>query len=145
MTAQNYGAGKQERVNKTFWCSLAWLAGSALLATFIMFVFASQTTAIMLGSNSGLSYEEGIRYLRLVSIFYLFCYTGNTFTGYYNGIGKVIVPFIGATGHILIRVLFSWILFPIMGLTSIALATGIGWMLANGFWSIVYRCLKKIK
>ena len=145
LTAQNYGAGKQERVKKTFWCSLAWLAGSGLLATFIMFVFASQTTAIMLGSNSGLSYEEGIRYLRLVSIFYLFCYTGNTFTGYYNGIGKVIVPFIGATGHILIRVLLSWILFPIMGLSSVALATGIGWMLANGFWSIVYRCLKKIK
>ena len=143
LTAQNYGAGKQERVKKTFRCSLAWLAGSGLLAAFTMFVFASQTITIMLGSNSGISYEEGICYLRLVSVFYLFCYTGNTFTGYYNGIGKVIIPFIGATSHILIRVLLSWILFPIMGLSSVALATGIGWMLANVFWSIVYRCLKK--
>lgn len=103
-----------------------------------MFLFAPQTIALMLGNSSGTSYEEGIHYLRLVAGFYLFCYTGNTFTGYYNGVGKVIVPFIGATGHILVRVVLSWLLFPVMGLGSVALATGIGWMLANCFWGIVY-------
>ena len=138
LTAQNYGAGKKGRVQKTFRYSLGWLAGTGLLAALIMFLFAPQTIALMLGNSSGTSYEEGIHYLRLVAGFYLFCYTGNTFTGYYNGVGKVIVPFIGATGHILVRVVFSWLLFPVMGLGSVALATGIGWMLANCFWGIVY-------
>lgn len=143
LTAQNYGAGKEERVRKTFCCSIGWLAGTGLLAAFIMFISAPQTIALMLGNNCGISYEEGIRYLRLIAFFYLFCYTGNTFTGYYNGIGKVILPFIGATGHILIRVAISWLLFPVMGIGSVALASGIGWMLANCFWGMVYRLLKK--
>ncbi|WP_329886574.1 MATE family efflux transporter [Pseudoramibacter faecis] len=143
LTAQNYGAGKHERVQKTFCCSLSWLAGTGVLAALVMFIFAPQTIALMLGNNSGTSFEEGIRYLRLIAGFYLFCYTGNTFTGYYNGIGKVFVPFIGAAGHIFIRVVISWFLFPVMGLGSVALATGIGWMLVNCFWSIVYKYLKK--
>ncbi len=138
LTAQNYGAGKKERVCKTFRYSFCMLAGMGLSAMLILFLFAPQTIALMLGNNSGTSYGEGIHYLRLVAVFYLFCYTGNTFTGYYNGVGKVIVPFIGATGHILVRVVLSWLLFPVMGLGSVALATGIGWMLANCFWGILY-------
>ncbi len=143
LTAQNYGAGKTDRVQKTFRCSLGWLAKTGLFAAIVMFLFAPQTIALMLGNTSGTSYEEGIRYLRLVSVFYLFCYTGNTFTGYYNGIGKVLMPFIGATGHILIRVVLSSLLFPVMGLNSVALATGIGWVIANCFWGIAYRYLNK--
>ncbi len=138
LTAQNHGAGKKERVQKTFRISLRLLAGMGAGAALIMFIFAPQNIGLMLGSHSGISYEEGIRYLRLVAGFYLFCYTGNTFTGYYNGIGKVIMPFIGATGHILIRVVLSRLLFPAMGLSAVALATGIGWVLANCFWGIAY-------
>lgn len=138
LTAQNYGAGKKKRVCETFRCSFCLLAGLGVSAMIILFLFAPQAIALMLGSNSGASYDAGIGYLRLVAVFYLFCYTGNTFTGYYNGIGKVILPFIGATGHILLRVVLSWILFPVMGLGSVAFATGIGWILANCFWGIVY-------
>ena len=139
LTAQNYGARKEKRVRRTFRCSLCWMAVTGLAAALFMFVFAPQTVSLMLGNSSGTSYEEGIRYLRLVAGFYVFCYTGNTFTGYYNGIGRVFMPFIGATGHILIRVVLSWLLFPMMGLRAVALATGIGWVLANCFWGIAYR------
>lgn len=36
----------------------------------------------------------------LVALFYTLCFTGSTFAGYFNGIGKVCVPFLGATSHI---------------------------------------------
>ena len=136
LTAQNYGAGDQERVEKTFRCSLGWLAGMGALSAVIMFLFAPQAIALMLGTGSGLAFTEAVKYLRLVSLFYVFCFTGNTFTGYYNGTGKILLPFIGATGHISIRVIFSWLLFSKMGLDAVALATGIGWVCANLFWGI---------
>lgn len=144
LTAQNYGAKNGKRVQKTFVLSLRWLAGSGLLVAAIMFLFAPETVSLMLGNHEGVSFTEGLRYLRLVAIFYIFCYTGNTFTGYYNGTGKVLVPFLGATGHILIRVILSWLLFPILGLQAVALATGIGWVLANCFWAILKLYLGRL-
>ncbi len=139
LTAQNYGAGKQERVKKTFRCSLAWLIGTGLVTASLLFLLAPQTIALMLGSNSGRAFHEGIKYLQIISFFYIFCYSGNTFTGYYNGIGKVLIPFIGASSHILIRVIFSWLLFPLFGLQAVAFATGIGWILANCFWALLLK------
>ncbi len=137
LTAQNYGANKDQRVQKTFHLSLRWLAGAGIFVAVILFVFAPETVSLMLGHQDGLSFTEGVRYLKLVAVFYIFCYTGNTFTGYYNGTGKVLVPFLGATGHILIRVILSWLLFPIWGLRAVAFATGIGWVLANCFWGLL--------
>ncbi len=139
ITAQNYGAGQKERIEKIFRCSLAWLIGTGLFSALIMFIFAPQTIGLMLGNRDGAAFTEGVRYLRTVAIFYVFCFTGNTFTGYYNGIGKVMLPFLGATGHITIRVIFSWVLFPMLGLNAVALATGIGWGCANCFWGVVRR------
>ena len=139
LTAQNYGAGKQERVKKTFRSSLAWLAATGVVTAALLFLLAPQTIALMLGSNSGIAFQEGIKYLQIIALFYIFCYTGNTFTGYYNGIGKVLIPFIGASSHILIRVIFSWLLFPLLGLKAVAFATGIGWIFANCFWSLLLK------
>lgn len=143
LTAQNYGAGKRERVEKTFRCSLCWLAGMGALAACIMFLFAPSAIALMLGTDSGVAFTEAVRYLRLVSLFYIFCFTGNTFTGYYNGIGKIMLPFAGATGHISIRVILSWLLFSKMELNAVALATGIGWVCANLFWTCFHRKFSK--
>ena len=47
-------------------------------------------------------------------------------TGYYSGTGKVMLPFLGARGHISIRVVLSWLLFSHLGLNAVAFATGFG-------------------
>ncbi len=137
ITAQNYGAGEKKRIKEIFKCSRAWLMGTGVFFACIMFLFARQAIHLMLGNSSGVEFTEGVGYLQTVAIFYIFCFTGNTFTGYYNGIGKVLIPFIGAAGHIMIRVVLSWILFPVLGLNAVAIATGIGWVCANCFWSII--------
>ena len=48
------------------------------------------------GTGSGPAFENAWSYMRLVSIFYLFCFTGNTFAGYFDGEGRVLLPFLGA-------------------------------------------------
>ena len=81
-----------------------------------------------------------------MALFYTLCFTGNTFAGYFNGIGKVSVPFLGATSHIALRVVLSWLLVGKMGLPAVALAAGLGWVPVNALWTFVkWRMEKKQK
>lgn len=134
LTAQNYGASRKDRVKGTFWCSLRWMVVLGMLSGIGMFLFAPYAITLMLGTSEGIAFTAAVSYLRFVALFYMFCFTGNTFTGYYNGTGRVMLPFIGALGHISIRVVLSWVLFPHMSLNAVALATGLGWLCGNIFW-----------
>lgn len=138
LTAQNYGAGKKDRVHQSFFCSLKLLASVGLICAALMFLTASRTAAFMLGSSSGAALQNTITYLKVIAAFYVFCFTGNTFAGYFDGIGKVSVPFLGAVSHITLRVILSWILIGTYQLKAVAVASGIGWMLVNLFWGMIF-------
>ena len=134
LTAQNYGAARKDRVEGTFWCSLRWMVVLGTLSGIGMFLLAPYAITLLLGTSEGIAFTAAVSYLRFVALFYTFCFTGNTFTGYYSGTGRVMLPFIGALGHISIRVILSWVLFPHMGLNAVAFATGLGWLCGNTFW-----------
>ena len=102
-----------------------------------MFVSANATVGFMLGQTGGVAYENAVQYIRLISIFYTLCFTGNTFCGYFDGLGKVSIPLIGATSHITLRVILSWLLVGRMGLPAVALATGLGWAMVNTMWTAI--------
>lgn len=77
----------------------------------------------------------GIGYLRLVACFYVFNFLGSGLAGYFCGRGRVNIPVIGATGHISLWVILSFLLAPAMGLSAVALATGLGWIGVVTFWA----------
>lgn len=139
LTAQNFGAGNRERVKETYRVSRILLILLGIVCAVIMFVFAPALSSLMFGKSTGGAYVNTVQYLRVVAVFYVFCFAGNTFAGYFDGIGKVTIPMIGAIGHIMLRVVLSWLWIDWMGLSGVALATGIGWVLANIFWEILYR------
>lgn len=146
LVAQNRGAGKEERVKESFRSSLFLMLAMGLAMSLIMYVSVSTSVGFMLGTRSGAAFENARDYLKLVALFYTLCFTGNTFAGYFNGIGKVCVPFLGATSHIALRVVLSWLLVGKMGLPAVALATGLGWVLVNALWTFVkWRMEKKEK
>ena len=146
LVAQNRGAGKEERVKESFRSSLFLMLAMGLAMSLIMYVSASTSVGFMLGTRSGAAFENARDYLELVALFYTLCFTGNTFAGYFNGIGKVSVPFLGATSHIALRVVLSWLLVGKMGLPAVALAAGLGWVLVNALWTFVkWRMEKKQK
>lgn len=146
LVAQNRGAGKEERVKESFRISLLLMLAMGLAMSLIMYVSAGASVGFMLGTHSGAAFENARNYLKLVALFYTLCFTGNTFAGYFNGIGKVSVPFLGATSHIALRVVLSWLLVGKMGLPAVALATGLGWALVNALWTFVkWRMEKKQK
>ena len=133
LVAQNRGAGKEERVKESFRSSLFLMLAMGLAMTLIMYVSASTSVGFMLGTRSGAAFENARDYLKLVALFYTLCFTGNTFAGYFNGIGKVSVPFLGATSHIALRVVLSWLLVGKMGLPAVALEQA-----SAGCWSTRY-------
>lgn len=139
LVAQNLGAGKTERVRQCFRSSLALMIGMGLAMSAVMYVSAGASVGFMLGAHSGAAFENACDYMKLVAVFYTLCFTGNTFAGYFDGLGRVSIPFIGATSHIALRVVLSWLLVGRMGLPAVALATGLGWVLVNTMWELVRR------
>ncbi len=145
VTAQNYGAQKNRRVRETFRCSLVILFVMGLVSAVVMYASAEATVGYMLGDHQGIAYENGVQYIRMISLFYIFCFTGNTFAGYFDGCGKVSIPLIGAISHISLRAVLSWRFIQVTGLNGVAVFTGIGWILVNAFWAVIYyRTRQKI-
>lgn len=145
MTAQNIGGEKPERVKKTFWSSLMITLGLGVLCSVMMYFSASATAAFMLGESGTAAHQSAVVYLKLVSVFYLFCFTGNTFAGHFSGSSRMLITLAGSLGQISTRALLCRIWIARGGLASVAAATGIGWILVNIFWGILYRFSGKRK
>lgn len=109
-----------------------------------LYFSAPVTVKAMLGNAAShpVMAKSGIIYLQLISFFYPLCYTGGTFTGTYNGLGKMVLTLAGSTLQIALCVILTWFFFPHFGLAAPAIATGIGWLMANLFWLI---CLTRLR
>ena len=143
VTAQNYGAKKKERVIETYRASMLILFLLGIFCSVIMILSADMTVSFVLGKSSGDAFESAKQYIIIISIFYTLCFIGNTFAGFFEGVGKVFFPFIGAATHITMRVILSWMFIGQGGLSTVAIATGIGWIYVNILWEILYLRQKK--
>ena len=138
VVAQNVGAQKKERVRKTFRESAKLLLLFGLLCSAALFLLARPACTIFLGADDPEALEQAVSYLHLISFFYPLCFLGNTFAGYFDGTGQVLIPFIGAASHISLRAVLSWLLVRRFGLNTVAVATGLGWIWVNLLWAFLY-------
>ncbi len=144
LVSQNYSVGDSARTRDSFRCSLRFTFILGTLCAIILYFSAPVTVKAMLGNAAShpVMAKSGITYLQLISFFYPLCYTGGTFTGTYNGVGKMVLTLIGSTLQISLRVILTWFFFPYFGLAATAIATGIGWLSANIFWLICLLILR---
>ena len=126
--SQNHGAGKSQREKDGFkqGMGLALVMGVSL--SVLMFILARPSMGWFLDAREAQAIAYGASYMRMISIFYLLCFSGNTFVGFFRGVGRMHVLLIGTTLHITIRAIMSHLLVGSMGLQAVALATGVGWM-----------------
>lgn len=143
LISQNYGSGKKGRVQEGFKTGLILLVILCLAMSAIMFAASKQCLQIFLDTADSQSMRYGSSYLRIVACFYVFCFIGNAFVGYFRGVGKVLIPFWGTTLHLSVRVILSWILVSQMGLAAVAVATAIGWCLVVVFHSVNYWLVRE--
>jgi len=138
ITAQNFGAGDHERVRQCFRRSLHLFGVAGLICSAGLWLSAEWTSALLLGEYSGPAFESAVSYLKIVAFFYILNFTGNTFAGYFDGVGRVSVTLLGTCTHITLRAILSWMLIRSFGLDAVALLTGLGWVLVNSIWAFFH-------
>lgn len=142
LISQNFGAGKKKRIQKALKDGMLLHIGTAIFLSSCMFFLAKPGIGFFLAANEKTALAYGNTYLKIISFFYLFCYIGNAYVGYFRGIGKVSIPLIGSTLQITIRVILTCLLIKRFGLPCLAVATGIGWIGINLYQTLVYQKLR---
>lgn len=134
-TGQNTGAGEENRVWEGFRRGQKLLLAFGIFMSLVMILGAEPCLRLVLPRGNASALGPAMGYLRLVACFYVFNFLGSGLAGYFRGRGRVNIPVIGATGHISLRVVLSFLLAPAMGLPAVALATGLGWIGVVTFWT----------
>ncbi|MGN0964975.1 MAG: MATE family efflux transporter, partial [Dysosmobacter sp.] len=137
--AQNVGNRDGKRAREGFRKGFALLAVMGVALSVILYVTAYGGVVLMTGETGGTVVENGAAYMRLIAWFYVLCFVGNAFVGWFRGLGMVNIPVIGTCLHISIRVVLSWLLIGRMGLAGVALATGVGWVCVVTFQTLTWR------
>jgi len=138
LISQNQGAGNKERVAGGLKYGLTMNVLLALFISSLMFAGAGPGVRLFLSEADLLALSYGVGYLRIISIFYVVCFIGCSLVGYFRGTGHVRLLFWVTTAHISLRVVVAYLLVGRMGLSAVAVATGLGWILAVASYSGVY-------
>lgn len=133
------------RALSTLWAQKGLKAGFFLLVllgltiSVIMYFSSTSCLSVFLEKGEGSAISYGTSYLKIISVFYALCFIGNVFVGYFRGIGRVMIPFIGTTSHLTLRVILTRLLISRLGLSAVTIATGAGWILVVVYQLIMYR------
>ena len=139
--AQNYGAGKQERIRggirSAVFCALAFCA----VVSLIVCLFARPLMLIFVKPEETQIIAIGMQYLRIEGA----CYAGIgclfLLYGLFRGIGRPAVSIVLTVVSLGTRVALAYLLAPIpaFGLPAIWWAIPIGWFLADFTGLLLYR------
>ncbi len=126
--SQNYGAQNDQRVKDGLKEGLKLGVCLGLVLSALMFLCARVGVGVFLAEGEAEAIGFGVTYLKQIALFYVLCFTGNLFAGYFRGVGRVYIPLVATTLHISVRVALSYLWAGKLGLRAVALATGVGWI-----------------
>lgn len=145
-TAQNYGAGKRERIRKGIKSAVICAAVFSLAVSLLVFVFARPLLLLFIRPEETKILSIGVQYLRIEGAFY--CGIGCLFLlyGFYRAVGRPGMSVVLTVFSLGTRVALAYLLsaLPSVGVVGIWWSVPIGWFLADavGFW--YYRRKKDV-
>lgn len=139
-TAQNLGAKITVRVQQGYVAALKMIAIFSVVVSVLIFVFGKYFINMFMDSGtSSEAITRGIQYLQVVSIFYflfgIMCITN----GILRGAGDMKAFMTSTLVNIASRIIFAYVLSPIMGYRSIFWSIPLGWGLAAAISFIRYK------
>ncbi|HJD47257.1 MAG TPA: MATE family efflux transporter [Candidatus Mediterraneibacter norfolkensis] len=143
--AQNYGAGKNERIRKGIRCAVAASVVFSLAVSFLVFVFAGPLMGLFIDAGEASVIAEGVRYLRIEGSFYALIGILFLLYGLYRAIGSPGMSVVLTVVSLGTRVALAYALsaIPAFGVVGIWWSVPIGWFLADalgaGYYFIRYR------
>jgi len=141
--AQNLGAGEKKRAREGFKKGMLLLTVVGFALSLLMFIPAELSVSLFVGNDSPDALAEGVHYLRWVAAFYTVCFIDCAFLGWNRGSGELRIFMSGTILQVVIRVVGSWLLAPVIGLTGVAVATGAGWTILAFYKAIAYHIMQK--
>ena len=137
-TAQNVGAGKNDRVKKGLQAGMLlgiiigvpFFIGCAFYSPFLMRLFMKQESALAL--------ETGIQFLKIVAPFYFVICLKLTTDGVLRGSGALTFFMISTFSDLILRVVLGYILAGSFGTTGIWMSWPIGWTIGTALTLLFY-------
>lgn len=131
--AQNYGAGKQERIRKGMVSAVRASMLFGLLVSAVIWVFAGPLMQIFVGKEETAILQIGVQYLRIEGAFY--CLIGLLFLlyGFFRAIEKPGMSVVLTVVSLGLRVILAYGLSAVrfIGVTGIWVSIPIGWLIAD--------------
>lgn len=141
-TAQNIGAGKQERIPMGFRTGLKLSELTALPFVVLYFGLSQQMMGLFLNAESSAAIHAGVMFLRIVSPWYFMIVVKLMTDGIIRGSGAMIYFVIATIPDLILRIGFALMLSPRFGSTGIWMAWPFGWIAAAVLTIIFYRKVK---
>lgn len=141
-TAQNIGAGKQERIPMGFRTGLKLSELTALPFVVLYFGLSQQMMGLFLNAESSAAIHAGVMFLRIVSPWYFMIVVKLMTDGIIRGSGAMIYFVIATIPDLILRIGFALMLSPRFGSTGIWMAWPFGWIAATVLTIIFYRKVK---
>lgn len=137
--AQNRGAKKESRIRIGFLKGLILEFLYWIIIFTLITLFKYPLMALFVTKGNTRIIELGTGYLSLMSVFYIFPAFTNGFQGFFRGMGNMKITLAGTIIQTSLRVIFVYILTPVIGINGIAFACAIGWFVmlsAEYFWFV---------
>ena len=141
-TAQNIGAGKQERIPMGFRTGLKLSELTALPFVVLYFGLSQQMMGLFLNAESSAAIHAGVMFLRIVSPWYFMIVVKLMTDGIIRGSGAMIYFVIATIPDLILRIGCALMLSPRFGSTGIWMAWPFGWIAATVLTIIFYRKVK---
>ena len=128
--AQNRGAGNTGRMIAGFRRGLLLETMYFTIICAAVFIFRERIMTLFIsGEGAADVIAEGELYLSVMAFLYIFPAYTNCIQGFFRGVGNMSVTLVSTFIQASMRVLFTFILVPHMGIHAIAYACAIGWVL----------------
>ena len=140
--AQNYGAGKTDRIKKGIKSSLITVAVFCAVISSVIFAFAGRLMTIFVGSDKADVVSVGAHYLQIEGACYIGIGILFMLYGYYRAIDKPWMSVVLTIASLGTRVVLAYTLSRIafIGVTGIWVSVPIGWALADVIGCVYYVC-----
>lgn len=144
--AQNYGAGKIDRIHKGIRSSVVLVIGFCIAVSLAVCLLAEPLMSIFIDPSHTDIVAAGVQYLRIEASFYIGIGMLFMFYGYYRAVSKPEMSVVLTVISLGTRVLLAYALssIPQIGVSGIWIAVPIGWILADIAGAAYYQKHKRI-
>ncbi|HIX92725.1 MAG TPA: MATE family efflux transporter [Firmicutes bacterium] len=143
--AQNYGAGKTERIKKGIRGAVICVSVFCVAVSALIFVLAPMLIGIFVEPTETEIIAEGARYLRVEGVLYIGIGILFLLYGYYRAVKRPGMSVILTVCSLGTRVALAYILsaIPSLGVVGIWVSVPIGWAFADIVGAVYYRYLSR--